>query len=115
MVFMNYELRCEKLCENYHENPAELNLVDKGFLDLEAANFWSCVEIKSALDCWPWLGGKSHAISVREKTIQSHKMAWCLAADLSAVPKGKRLLILCSDRKSTRLNSSHANISYAVF
>src|SRR3712207_6923011 len=24
-------------------------------------------------------------------------------------------IILCEDRKSTRLNSSHANISYAVF
>src|SRR5947209_16701828 len=26
-----------------------------------------------------------------------------------------RLVELCADRKSTRLNSSHANISYAVF
>src|SRR3712207_9351722 len=26
-----------------------------------------------------------------------------------------RLRLLCGDRKSTRLNSSHANISYAVF
>src|SRR5947209_14046035 len=25
------------------------------------------------------------------------------------------VLVLCQDRKSTRLNSSHANISYAVF
>src|SRR3712207_6907136 len=28
---------------------------------------------------------------------------------------GKQDLVDCSDRKSTRLNSSHANISYAVF
>src|SRR3712207_8819125 len=35
------------------------------------------------------------------------------AADL---PQGSRVLdIGCGDRKSTRLNSSHANISYAVF
>src|SRR3712207_7220723 len=27
----------------------------------------------------------------------------------------QRLLGMCQDRKSTRLNSSHANISYAVF
>src|SRR3712207_7196988 len=27
----------------------------------------------------------------------------------------ERLLVLLEDRKSTRLNSSHANISYAVF
>src|SRR3712207_7678195 len=26
-----------------------------------------------------------------------------------------RILTMCIDRKSTRLNSSHANISYAVF
>src|SRR3712207_7302618 len=29
--------------------------------------------------------------------------------------EGSRLLASCQDRKSTRLNSSHANISYAVF
>src|SRR5438445_9755930 len=28
---------------------------------------------------------------------------------------GQRLVVLQLDRKSTRLNSSHANISYAVF
>src|SRR3712207_8736287 len=32
----------------------------------------------------------------------------CLVEDVDAVQQGK-------DRKSTRLNSSHANISYAVF
>src|SRR3712207_8167600 len=32
--------------------------------------------------------------------------------DLQALPPGRRL---GGDRKSTRLNSSHANISYAVF
>src|SRR3712207_7880619 len=30
-------------------------------------------------------------------------------------PAHYNLFILCKDRKSTRLNSSHANISYAVF
>src|SRR2546429_7399064 len=35
----------------------------------------------------------------------------------AAIPKGKLLAvgIGCSDRKSTRLNSSHGYISYAVF
>src|SRR3712207_7118640 len=28
---------------------------------------------------------------------------------------GERLFVVLEDRKSTRLNSSHANISYAVF
>src|SRR5207249_5979245 len=31
-----------------------------------------------------------------------------------AVPDGK-LMVRCEDRKSTRLNSSHVSISYAVF
>src|SRR3712207_7235721 len=35
------------------------------------------------------------------------------AADTSSV--GRRSVTLTGDRKSTRLNSSHANISYAVF
>src|SRR3712207_7827212 len=40
-----------------------------------------------------------------------------LARDLAAPPPGvgHRLLPHHADRKSTRLNSSHANISYAVF
>src|SRR3712207_9455770 len=42
-------------------------------------------------------------------------------AHLTTVPPGRPLLVvlicisLKADRKSTRLNSSHANISYAVF
>src|SRR3712207_7179091 len=35
----------------------------------------------------------------------------CACADLAGVSGGR----LTEDRKSTRLNSSHANISYAVF
>src|SRR3712207_7876208 len=35
------------------------------------------------------------------------------ALDHAALQRRRRLLVL--DRKSTRLNSSHANISYAVF
>src|SRR5690348_16793143 len=44
-----------------------------------------------------------------------------LLSELQAVPEPKRTarfvcaLALCSDRKSTRLNSSHPSISYAVF
>src|SRR3712207_7161336 len=30
-------------------------------------------------------------------------------------PRRRQLVLLVRDRKSTRLNSSHANISYAVF
>src|SRR5258707_11562704 len=38
-----------------------------------------------------------------------------LAADLAVADARSVLLVLREDRKSTRLNSSHANISYAVF
>src|SRR3712207_8786777 len=39
-----------------------------------------------------------------------------LAKQLHEAGPGRRGLIsICADRKSTRLNSSHANISYAVF
>src|SRR3712207_7295425 len=34
---------------------------------------------------------------------------------LGGYQEGTRLARRCRDRKSTRLNSSHANISYAVF
>src|SRR3712207_7914555 len=33
----------------------------------------------------------------------------------AAIDSQATALLLCADRKSTRLNSSHANISYAVF
>src|SRR3712207_7446644 len=36
-------------------------------------------------------------------------------ADVRRVLPGQVVLMLTRDRKSTRLNSSHANISYAVF
>src|SRR3712207_9287144 len=35
--------------------------------------------------------------------------------DLLGRPVGERVRLVVEDRKSTRLNSSHANISYAVF
>src|SRR3712207_8689431 len=48
------------------------------------------------------------------------KPRWCEAHHVVPWPKGPtdlaNLVLLCArDRKSTRLNSSHANISYAVF
>src|SRR3712207_8608816 len=50
-----------------------------------------------------------HIISLR-RLVQSRLLG------LGAVKLGLRLVqLLLKDRKSTRLNSSHANISYAVF
>src|SRR3712207_8959522 len=42
-----------------------------------------------------------------------HAPYWRLPRTI--VPSVNESLILTADRKSTRLNSSHANISYAVF
>src|SRR5205085_8122112 len=39
----------------------------------------------------------------------------CAAVDLACVWYWKQVLCLQRDRKSTRLNSSHSQISYAVF
>src|SRR5438309_6097062 len=43
--------------------------------------------------------------------------AWSLLAGLAAVTRRVEIgpLVACTDRKSTRLNSSHSSISYAVF
>src|SRR3712207_7160877 len=56
------------------------------------------------------------------KTFEYNGGMWNLAQRYMAAPSGsaaKRSALLSSglwlDRKSTRLNSSHANISYAVF
>src|SRR3712207_7731831 len=43
-----------------------------------------------------------------------HVALWVLTVG-SAVTVGQRFAEVHRDRKSTRLNSSHANISYAVF
>src|SRR3712207_7642397 len=40
---------------------------------------------------------------------------FCQRADLVQLDQNRVRGILLEDRKSTRLNSSHANISYAVF
>src|SRR3712207_8172398 len=56
--------------------------------------------------CRPTHHSSSHAVEASH--IQSRgRWAWMLAQGQSSSAKG--------DRKSTRLNSSHANISYAVF
>src|SRR3712207_8409205 len=46
----------------------------------------------------------------------SRRLRWALLGLLLLVPLLRLLFTSCQrDRKSTRLNSSHANISYAVF
>src|SRR3712207_7025002 len=66
-------------------------------------------------------GSRSAALFGRSNTIYATIDYWDDPADVYRVylKKGQRLFVklegLSADRKSTRLNSSHANISYAVF
>src|SRR3712207_6993547 len=57
--------------------------------------------------------GKSHLV-VEEVTHATVTLALFFAAAIAEIGGGY-LVWLWLDRKSTRLNSSHANISYAVF
>src|SRR3712207_7669676 len=52
-----------------------------------------------------------------EVVLRQRRRDECGAGDTLALQDlfGQRLLVDSPDRKSTRLNSSHANISYAVF
>src|SRR3712207_7988901 len=47
-------------------------------------------------------------------TVKGELVPW-LATDYEWSSDNKKLTFTLRDRKSTRLNSSHANISYAVF
>src|SRR3712207_8519687 len=70
---------------------------------------------------WSVIGGLSQATSlpvttgVTCPTIRIHPAIIAQAAATSKVMLGGNFSLGVGDRKSTRLNSSHANISYAVF
>src|SRR3712207_8876397 len=67
------------------------------------------------------------SVVVDSRSLRSAPSAWARGFDGGKLVKGIKLLVVCDkhgslldlelhpDRKSTRLNSSHANISYAVF
>src|SRR3712207_6937801 len=77
------------------------------------------------LDGPPWLDGwaLSRVLPELERAATStyadlyiaHNLGALLPALAGARSHGARLGFDAEDRKSTRLNSSHANISYAVF
>src|SRR3712207_8507751 len=52
---------------------------------------------------------------VREAAVEALEDAGMTWSDIDAVVIGKAPDMFEGDRKSTRLNSSHANLSYAVF
>src|SRR5947209_14476361 len=54
-------------------------------------------------------------VSGRAAMTPSRTPSSCRKACISAGRTGALAIALTEDRKSTRLNSSHANISYAVF
>src|SRR3712207_7842611 len=61
------------------------------------------------------LGGKGAPIGRLEDAPKSHRSLAVVVGQVSARVAEDVLVEHPPDRKSTRLNSSHANISYAVF
>src|SRR5258707_3639938 len=64
----------------------------------------------------------AQSIGISASTVQSYLeraeragLSWPLPVDLDEAAIEAQLFTRTEDRKSTRLNSSHANISYAVF
>src|SRR3712207_8542663 len=68
------------------------------------------LSLHDALPIWTMAGGNPLYL---HELFQSHRQAGADLEPLSDRRPPARLVQL--DRKSTRLNSSHANISYAVF
>src|SRR3712207_6937323 len=69
-----------------------------------------------------WKTGASSSvgrITAHAAAFQRRSATTAMPASIRAMPgmvkNHDRRRMFCSDRKSTRLNSSHANISYAVF
>src|SRR3712207_7459072 len=67
-----------------------------------------------------WLGMVLEPSKLQQKAAcairqvhQNERAVGCFLATM--IPKAERISVKPEDRKSTRLNSSHANISYAVF
>src|SRR3712207_8184700 len=71
-------------------------------------------------------GIRDYKKSVKKEEESSADIPGCLARKvlhgytskeqaMSAMAERDNICTFCQDRKSTRLNSSHANISYAVF
>src|SRR3712207_8525483 len=62
-----------------------------------------------------WLWHRPHSVQVVKSSIPFQVKSSILPRPKTSSSSGSSKSIGCPDRKSTRLNSSHANISYAVF
>src|SRR3712207_8688771 len=60
-------------------------------------------------------GGRDHAVTRARAAGSSRAAGGGTSASIDSIAWRVSLSTSCLDRKSTRLNSSHANISYAVF
>src|SRR3712207_8054292 len=58
--------------------------------------------------------GRAKVAPLALQAVLKHRRAWRVP-DLAALDQVAGAIVERLDRKSTRLNSSHANISYAVF
>src|SRR5438445_4402992 len=68
--------------------------------------------LQTATSC---CGTMATVVNVVVKSVDRPRQVWMRETNASEPPIKHRNLLRRRDRKSTRLNSSHANISYAVF
>src|SRR5688572_32255568 len=68
------------------------------------------LSLRDALPIWHQLAGGHRAVHDRRHALEHRHVALLLDGG-----RHHHLLLLLEDRKSTRLNSSHSQISYAVF
>src|SRR3712207_8609202 len=74
------------------------------------------LSLHDALPIWPhWRGRMSEALNFVNKVIDEENAGKSVSTRRQMVKGAGAVLGGMGDRKSTRLNSSHANISYAVF
>lgn len=112
--------------DNYHEKKVkkilmETNLraweIDPGIHPQDATRFYEGVLVKGDNECWPWRRCcHPHGyglMQINGRAWYSHKISWCIANDVSSVPAGHRLTILCGNKKCC--NPAHITLGRIKF
>src|SRR5205814_7938573 len=68
-----------------------------------------------ARSCLPQIQKLFEAFRIHAQIVMTNSAAELESCAKNAISQGRRALFAMGDRKSTRLNSSHLGISYAVF
>src|SRR3712207_7864674 len=89
----------------------DLEVLSKAFKEAVIKSFDSCIKSIQPTMSIPKENDAEHEVLATQESSE-------VKADSSYIlqpGRGSLVGLKCPDRKSTRLNSSHANISYAVF